>query len=345
MPAPLDLNSLATLDDFESVAQRAFDPKVFAFIASGAADEITLRWNREAFNRIALRPKALSGLLYLDLRVDLIGRTFEHPILLAPASRLRLVHREGEAEAARGAAMANTLFAAGGFTTSSIEDIRSAAPAVPLWFQIYPQLDQGVTLDTVRRAEAQGCQAMCLTMDAPIPGVRNRPARAGFVMPANLPSPHSVRDRATLWSDLDWLRGVTKLPIVVKGILDPGDAVRAVTAGAAAIVVSNHGGRCLDTALATLDALPAMVEAADGRVPVLVDGGIRRGTDVLKALGLGARAVMIGRPYIYALGLFGAAGVKRVVDLLLTELSYAMALTGQLSVSAIDREIVVPAPR
>jgi len=182
-------------------------------------------------------------------------------------------------------------------------------------------------------------------MDAPVPGARNRPARAGFTIPAHLPSPHSVRDRATLWSDLDWLRGATKLPIVVKGLLDRGDAVRAVTAGAAAIVVSNHGGRCLDTALASLDALPAMVEAVDGRVPVLVDGGIRRGTDVLKALALGARAVMIGRPYLYALGLFGAPGVKRVVDLLLMELSHAMALTGQLSVGAIDRGIVVPAPR
>jgi len=154
MPAPADLDSLLTLDDFEALAQRRFDPGVFAFVAAGAADEFTLRWNREAFNRVALRPKALDGFLNLNLRVDLVGRTFEHPVLLAPASRQRLVHPEGEAEAARGAAMAHTLFAVGGFTTTSIEEIRTAAPTVPLWFQIYPQLDQGVMLDTVRRAEA-----------------------------------------------------------------------------------------------------------------------------------------------------------------------------------------------
>jgi 4-hydroxymandelate oxidase len=345
MSVPVDLNSLLTLDDFEVIAKRAFDPKVFAYIASGAADELTLRWNREAFNRVALRPRALDAPPQPDLSVDLVGRRIQHPVLLAPVSRQRLVHPEGEAEAARGAAMANTLFVVGGFTTTSIEDVRRAAPALPLWFQIYPQRDEGLMLDTVRRAEAQGCEALCLTLDAPNPGIRNRPARAGFRLQPDLRLPHSVNERATLWSDLEWLRRASKLPMVVKGILDRADAVRAIAAGAAAIGVSNHGGRCLDTALASLDALPAIIEAADGRVPVLVDGGIRRGTDVLKALALGARAVMVGRPYLYALGLFGAAGVKRVVDLLLTELNYAMSLTGQQSVSGIDRGIVVPAPR
>lgn len=345
MTAPTDLNALLTLDDLEVLAQRTFNHSVFEFVASGAADEFTLRWNREAFNRLALRPKVISGKLHLNTAIELFGETFPHPILLAPTSRQRLVHPEGEAEAARGAAMSHTLFTVGGFTTTSIEEIRRAAPTVPLWFQLYPQIDQGVMLDAVQRGEAQRCQALCLTMDAPIPGVRNRQARAGFTIPATLPMPHSKRDRATTWDDLDWLRGVSKLPIVVKGLLDEDDAVRAINAGAAALIVSNHGGRCLDTALASLDALPAIVAAADGRVPVLVDGGIRRGTDVFKALALGARAIMIGRPYLYGLGLFGAAGVSRVVEILLNELTCAMVLTGQLSVNHVDRRIVVAAPR
>ena len=334
------LESLLTLDDFEAAAKLVHDRPVFEFIASGAADEITLRWNRESFQRLALLPRVLDDKLQITTEVELFGTKFAHPIFLAPVSRQRLVHTHGEAESAKGAEAMGTPFVIGGFTTTSIEDIRRSAPAVPLWFQPYPQKDQGEMEDSVRRAEAAGCQALCLTMDAPIPGVRDRQNRAGFKLSSDLVTPHSRAERPTTWKDVEWLRSASRLPLVVKGILHPDDAVRAVSAGAAAVIVSNHGARCLDTALASIEALPAVIAAVDGRVPVLVDGGIRRGTDVLKALALGARAVLIGRPYVYGLAIAGAAGVARAVQTLLGEFIMAMFLTGQRNAGALARNIV-----
>ncbi len=336
------VNSLAgllCLNDFETAARQRLEHKVFEFIASGAADEITLRWNRDAFDGLALLPRALESKLEIDTRISLLGETYSHPILLAPVSSQRLIYPDGEISSARAAEAAGTLFVIGGFTSNSVEEIRQAAPRARLWFQPYGQRDMGVMTDSVRRAEAAGCHALCLTLDAALPGVRNRLDRSGFKLELT-GLPHSGPDRPTTWEDVKWVRNVSPLPIVVKGILHPDDARRAVDAGAAAVGVSNHGGRCLDTAMASIDALPAVLEAVNGRVPVLVDGGIRRGTDVLKAIALGARAVMIGRPYVYGLGLAGAVGVAKVMEILWRELSFAMALTGQLNINTVDRGVV-----
>jgi len=222
----------------------------------------------------------------------------------------------------------------------------------PLWFQLYFQSDPGFTRDVVRQAEDAGCEALCLTVDSPIIGPRNRQARARFRLPPDVTTPHlydighrkqeimDPRRVSATWKDVEWLRAFTRLPVILKGILEPEDAELAIQSGASAVVVSNHGGRNLDTAPASIDALPEVVDRVQSRVPLLVDGGIRRGTDVLKALALGAAAVLIGRPYCYALSVAGGAGVSRVVEILRTELEAAMMLCGVSNVSHIDRSLL-----
>ena len=236
-------------------------------------------------------------------------------------------------------------------STASIEEIAAAASA-PLWLQIYLQLDRGFTRDLLARAEAADVGAFCLTVDTPVLGTRNRQVRAKFAVPADLPTPHldaEGRTRLTVvsgkrepvtWRDVEWLRSMTDRPLLLKGILDAGDAERAVAAGAAGIIVSNHGARNLDTVPATIEALPEIAERVAGRVPLLLDGGIRRGTDVVKALALGAKAVLIGRPYAYGLAAGGADGVARVIGILREELETAMALLGRASVAALDRSVL-----
>ncbi len=345
------MNEPLTLDDYERLAREKLPHMAFEFLAGGAGDEVTLRWNRQSFERIRLRPRVLRDVSTIDTAVTLLGERLPFPILLAPVAYQRLFHDDGEIGSARGAAEAGTVYVASTASNCAIDEI-AAASGAKLWMQIYIQSDREVTRDLVARAEAAGCRALCLTVDTPVLGTRNRQARAGFALPAELPTPHldaggrdrlsvvSPKRQAVTWSDVDWLRSITKLPVLLKGILDADDAELAIEHGAAGIVVSNHGARNLDTVPATIDVLPSIGARVDGRVPLLLDGGIRRGTDVVKALALGATAVLIGRPYVHGLAVDGARGVARVLAIVREELETAMALLGRASIAELDLPVV-----
>lgn len=337
-------------------------PAAAGFLASGVGDEITIRANREAFTRMRLRPRALVDVSHLDTCVRLLGREHALPLALAPTAYTRVFHPEGECAVARGAHDAGVTYTAALFSTTTIEDIR-AQSAGPLWLQLYLLQDRGLMREIMQRAEAAGVEAFCLTVDHPIPGARNQERRARFELPDGLRRVHldklgdaagrlgrpvaggrnlynPLMDASITWKDAESLIASTRLPVLLKGILDPDDAELAVSAGAAAIVVSNHGGRTVDQLPATLDALPPIVERVAGRVPLLVDGGVRRGTDIVIARALGADAVLIGRPYVHGLAVAGAAGVTQVVNILRQELEMAMALLGRTSLDQIDRSVL-----
>ena len=351
VPSETDCKDILSLPEFEERARQCMTPMAYEYVASGAAEEHTVRWNREAFDRIRLRPRVLRDVAAVDVRVTLFGREHAFPILLAPTAYHRVLHPGGEIATARGAAAAGITWIVSVGTTTPLQEIAAAASS-PLWFQLYFQSDRAFTRDLVQQVEASGCEVLCLTVDSPIIGPRNRQARAGFTLPAEVTTPHlydiGQRKQAVMdprrvtatWQDVEWLRGFTTLPLVLKGILDGEDANRAIQAGAAGVIVSNHGGRNLDTAVAAIDALPEVVEHVGGRVPVLVDGGIRRGTDVIKSLALGAGAVLIGRPYCYGLSVAGSEGVRRVVEILRAELEAAMMLMGVARLSEIERSVL-----
>jgi 4-hydroxymandelate oxidase len=342
-----------SLQDFEASARKRMAPGIYDFIAGGAADEITIRWNREAYDRLRLRPRVLVDVSRVDTRVKLLGLDLPHPILLAPVAYQRLVHRQGELAAARGAGASESVFVVSSSATVPVEEIARVATS-PLWFQLYVQPDAGMNREILQRAQAAGCRAVCVTVDTPVLGPRNREQRNGFALPRGFTvpmnpqnlqvrraaaTPASSRRMPVTWKDIDAFQSMCSMPVLLKGILHPEDADRAARAGVAGIIVSNHGGRNLDTAPATIEALPEIAERVAGRIPVLVDGGIRRGTDVVKALGAGASAVLIGRPYVYGLSLGGAAGVARVVQILRTELEMAMALVGRPRIADLDRSL------
>lgn len=344
---------LVTLADHEQHARTQLDDNAWAYFSGGAADEISLRANRSAWDALPLWPRVLRPLAGGHTRVPLLGRTLAHPILLAPVAFQRMAHPDGELAMAYAAA---ALGAGVVLSTQASVSLESVAQAVlpdpgrgPLWFQLYLQPDRGFTQALVQRAEAAGYEALVLTVDAPTSGVRDRERRAGFRLPSGVgpvnlaglqipaspplsPGQSALFDgllhHAPTWDDIAWLQSITRLPVLLKGVLHPADARQAVSVGAAGLIVSNHGGRTLDTAPATATALPRVVQAVGGAVPVLVDGGIRRGTDVLKAMALGASAVLVGRPAVWGLANAGAAGVAHVLRLLRDELEVAMALTG-----------------
>jgi 4-hydroxymandelate oxidase len=330
---------VVTLDDFEALAQQRLSAQNFAIVHSGVADDTTVRWNREAFERVRLRPRVLADVSQLDTRLTLLGQSLAHPILLAPAGAHGQMHPRGEVETARGASRSKTVLVIPSMPSAPVEDIVRAADPAP-WYQLYVTRDRGATRDEALRAEHAGCRVLVVTVDGVVPGVRNALMRPPFPPVATPGGLHTIADAALTWKDIAWLRTVVRMPVVVKGILDPADAERAAVEGVAAIVVSNHGGRILDTVPATIDALPAVAERVAGRIPILMDGGIRRGTDVLKALALGASAVLIGRPFLYGLGVAGADGVHRVLTILREEFEMAMALTGRPSLPGIDRSVV-----
>jgi 4-hydroxymandelate oxidase len=338
------LADVVCLSDLEPIAKANMTELAWEYLACGAADEVTLRWNCSAFERIKLKPRVLVDVSIIDTRVEILGQELKLPILLAPVGLQRLYHPDGEVAAVCGAANADATYVISSYSTAKLEDVAAAAVGQK-WMQIYLQPDREFTKDVVDRAEAAGCLAFCLTVDLPVIGVRNRMERIRFAVPHHLSVPHMMENfqgSPVTWDDVEWLRSITKLPILLKGILDPEDAELAVQNGASGIIVSNHGARDLDSTPATIDVLPRIAERVSGRIPVLMDGGIRRGTDVLKALALGANAIMIGRPFCFGLAVAGAAGVARVVEILRKELEIAMALTGRTTISQIDSSVIWP---
>ncbi|MEW6542715.1 MAG: alpha-hydroxy acid oxidase [Nitrospirota bacterium] len=356
------LDTLLNLREFEERAGAKLPRAAFAYFAGGACDECTLRDNLEAFQRLRLKPKVLVDVSHRDLATSVLGQKVAMPILIAPTALHRLAHPEGELATARAAGAAGTVMVLSTLATCSLEEAAKAA-AGPLWFQLYVYKDRGLTKELVQRAEAAGYQALVLTVDAPLLGRREADLRRQFRLPAGtelanlrqaglkrLPAAKgesklaayfaSLLDPSLTWRDVEWLRSLTRLPVLVKGVLRADDAVRSVEAGAAGVIVSNHGGRQLDTVPATITVLPEIAAAVAGRAEVLLDGGIRRGTDVLKALALGAKAVLVGRPVLWGLAVGGQAGVSRVLGLLRGELDLAMALCGCPSVQAITADLI-----
>jgi 4-hydroxymandelate oxidase len=349
----------ADLFDYAKAAPSHMSAVGWEYISGGAADELTLRWNRDSYDRIRLRPRILVDVSQIDTRVKLFGHELPFPILLAPTAYHKLAHPEGEIATAKGAGAAGATFVVSTSATASLEDIAQVATR-PLWFQLYVQPDREFTRELVRRTEVAGCHALVVTVDSPVLGPRYRETRTKFALPAGAERANlkglktatgghrpgestiysALLDPKLTWKEIEWLRSLTKLPMLLKGVMNADDAARGVDVGASGIIVSNHGGRNLDTLPATIDALPEVAAQVAGRVPVLVDGGIRRGTDILKAIAFGASAVLIGRPYLYGLAVGGADGVARVVNILRREFEMAMALTGRTSVSQIDRTVI-----
>ena len=347
------LDQFISLKEFEPAARTVLPHPVYEYIAGGAGDEITLRENESAFDRIRLWPRVLRNVRTVDPGVSLFGVRFRSPIILAPVAYQKMMHPLGELASVRGAGRAGVPFVVSTNTTTLFEDLAAAATQ-PLWFQLYFQRERAETKALIQRVEAAGCQGVCVTVDTPVLGTRVRQFRAGFQLPSEMDTPHNQRgggargnsdlDRHTPieWSDIEWLRSVVHSKLWLKGVLHPEDAEQAIRLGVDGIMVSNHGARNLDTTVATIDVLPSICRQVSGRVPVIVDGGIRRGADIVKALARGAAAVMIGRPYVYALAVDGEDGVARSVELLERDFRYAMALVGHASVETLDRTLEWP---
>lgn len=353
-----------TLHPLEARARETLPRAVYDYYAGGADDEATLSANRSAWSEIDFRPRVLVDVSDPDPSVELLGSRLPSPVIVAPTAFHRLAHPEGEAATARGAGQ--RLMISSSLSTVAIEDVVAAATG-PVWLQLYVFRDRSISEALVRRAEAAGCAGLCLTVDVPVAGNRRRDDRNGFELPATVEMANYagllqasmtggdgsglVRyvgaqfDPSLDWSAVSWLKGITRLPVVVKGIQHPDDGRRAVDAGADSIVVSNHGGRQLDGAEATARILPDTVRAVDGRIPVLVDGGLRLGTDVARALALGARAVLVGRPVLWGLATGGADGVRTVLDELDTEFVRTMALLGTRMASELGPDILAPPRR
>ncbi len=351
--------------ELEARARERMELQSFDYYASGAHDEVTLRANRAAFERLAIAYRVLVDVSRRDLATTVLGMPVSMPMLVAPTAFHCLATPEGEVATARAAGAAGTVMILSTLSTRPVEAVVAAASG-PVWFQLYVYRDRGATAALVRRAEAAGCRALVLTVDAPLLGRRERDVRNRFRLPPGLSVANmlpegygdlppvdadsglaayvaALLDPSLSWKDVAWLRSITELPVVVKGIVRPDDALRAAEVGAAGLVVSNHGGRQLDTAPATLDVLPEIADtlAAHGHaIEILLDGGVRRGTDVLKALALGARAVLLGRAVLWGLAADGEAGAAYVLRLLRDELDLAMALAGAPTVKEITRDLV-----
>jgi 4-hydroxymandelate oxidase len=336
--------------EFEAAARARLDPVYYDYFASGAQDEITLAANESAFRRRSLIPRVLRGSTPPRLDTTLLGTRASMPVCIAPTAFHRLACEDGEVATGRAAAAADVTMIAAMLSTVTIEEI--AAAGARLWFQLYVQPDLSFTESLVRRAEAAGCRALVVTVDSPALGRNERGDRNDFhnlppgISCANMRGDGNVRQVVLSpeisWRHLDWLRQTTTLPILLKGILHADDARLAVERGVDGLIVSNHGGRQLDTTPATLDRLPVIADAVAGAVPLLLDGGVRRGTDVAKALALGAQAVAIGRPVLWGLAVSGEAGVTRVLELLRAELVNALTNLGVATPAELTRDQVEP---
>jgi 4-hydroxymandelate oxidase len=332
------------VDDYEPIARSKLPEDVYGFYAGGAGDERTLAENLRAFDRWVIRPRVLQGRGTPDTSTTILGTRIALPVLVAPWAFQRRAHPDGELATVRAAARAGTVAVISSTAADRLEEI--AAAATDAWWQLYLYADVGRSAELIRRAAAAGFRAICWTVDLSVIGLRHRDARSGFEVPIG-PGQEDLDYEANLtWDHLTFIREhAPGVPVVVKGILTAEDAGLAVEYGADGVVVSNHGGRQLDSSPAGLDALPEVVEAVQGRIPVLMDGGVRRGTDVVKALALGADAVLVGRPSVWGLAAEGEAGVAAVLEIFRAELENAMALAGCGRVEDVTRDLVAPAPR
>lgn len=346
--------------DFQQLAKAALPPATYDYITTGSTDEVTLRDNVAAFQRLRLLPPLLTGVADVDTSTTVLKQPIALPILLAPVAGQSLYHRDGGLASARAAAAAKTIMGVSSSIGNSVEEI-AAASSGPKWFQLYMPKDRAVAKRLVERAERSGFKAIVLTVD--LGERKDADKRNRFALPENTLRKHlrdigfNISDRMTYeqmmafndqawdltmsWNEFDWLRSITRLPLLIKGVLRAEDAKKAVAIGLDGIIVSNHGGRRLDGVPASIDQLPMIVEAVNGRAEILLDSGIRRGTDVFKAIALGAKAVLIGRPYAWALAADGEMGVVKVLDLLREELVSAMLASGCPNISGIKRELVM----
>ncbi len=355
---------MLNLFDLEKEAASRLEPSAWGYIAGGANDELTLRENRVAWDRLRLRYRTMVDVTRRDLSTSVLGVPVSLPVLIAPTAMQKLAHPDGECGTARAARAAGSLMVTSTTATTRLADVYAAAPG-PMWFQLYIYTDRAATQRIIEEAVRSGYTGVMLTVDAPLLGRRERDIRSGFTLPPGLTIANAadagmdvvppaskdasglmlhfrhLHDAAVTPADIEWVREVSGLPVLVKGIVRGDDAVRAVDHGASAIVVSNHGGRQLDTAIAAIDALPEVVNAVGERAEVLVDGGVRRGTDIVKALALGARAVLLGRPILWGLAVNGEAGVRQVLEQMRQEFDLAMGLCGVRNVREISRDMVV----
>jgi 4-hydroxymandelate oxidase len=351
---------LISIADYEAAAETVLSRGAHGYFYGGAADEITMRDNLDAWARIAVRPRMLVGVGERDPGVTLLGRRRPHPLIIAPMAYQKLAHDDGEVATAQAALATGTTMCLSTFSNVTVGELAQAVPDVSRWFQLYVFSDRAITHELIAQAVEHGYEALVVTVDLPVGGVRDREVRtdsdqaSAHLVPAavmaGLKGDKSRLEFASLtdpdlsWSDIERFAADWPLPVIVKGVLSPEDAVLAAEHGARGIVVSNHGGRQLDTVLSSADALPAIADAVGDRLDVIVDGGVRRGTDVLKALALGARAVMVGRPLLWGLSVDGATGARRVLELLLSEFDKAIALAGAPRADQLDRRFVCTAP-
>lgn len=349
------LQDCLTLEDFEQVALDVWSSGARAMIQEGAGANRAVRANREAFERWALRPRILTDVSRIDTTTSVLGSEISLPILFAPSGMHSMSHPDAELVTAVAAAAEDTVMILSAATTKPMAEVRQAAGAGTTWFQMYWGSDRGQTVELIRMAEAQGCTALVITVDLPVRPIMGAEMRAGVAAIGHLapmyvaPRKQHLNDGAwdhdarLTWADIEWFRKQTTLPIVLKGIMTREDAALAVQHGVNAVIVSNHGGRAIDTSRGTLDALPEVVEAVDGQIEVYVDGGIRRGHDVVVALALGARAVLIGRPVTWGIASGGSDGLRALVNVLRSELTSIMGLIGAPTVRSVTRDRVTAA--
>jgi 4-hydroxymandelate oxidase len=333
---------VVSIDDYERIAKAKLPAEVYDYFAGGSGEEWSLRANIAAFKRWVIRPRVLVGVEERDTTSDLLGTRVSFPVLVAPWAFQHMADPEGDVATARGAARAGTIMVLSATASHRLADVAKATYA-PKWFQLYMYRDRGFSKDVLRHAYELGFAAVVFTVDVPVLSKRDRDRQNQLDMPIEGPGQELDFDPAISWNDLAWIRDVAPVPLLIKGILTTEDARIAMDHGVDGIVVSNHGGRQLDGAPAALDALVEVVDAVEGRTTVLMDGGIRRGADVLKAIGLGAQAVMVGRPVVWGLASAGAEGVAHVLEILREEFDVAMALSGCRTVSEIGPDIVRPA--
>ncbi|MEP7146581.1 MAG: alpha-hydroxy acid oxidase [bacterium] len=358
------MNDRINISDFEALAKEKLSQMAYDYYSSGANDEITLKENCEAYKRIFLKYRVLKDVSSRNLSTEVIGQNISMPVMIAPTAFHKMAHQEGEIAVAKAAGAAGTIMIVSTLSNSDIEDIVKASGEKNgnVWFQLYVYKDREATRDLIKRVDAAGCKAIVLTVDAPYLGTRERDIRNKFTLPDGLSLKNLVPaskeylpekntsgitsyfadylDPSLNWKDIEWIRSVTSLPLFIKGIACKEDALLAVEHGVDGIVVSNHGGRQLDTCRSTIDVLPEVAEAINDKIEILIDGGVRRGTDVLKAIALGAKAVLIGRPVIWGLTAGGENGVSAVLEIFRNEFDLAMALCGCDSVKKITKELI-----